>query len=61
MAWNQDLANAAQGQSQYLANNQIQSHTGANGSTPQQRIQAAGYTNPTSSGENAYAYCLVGR
>ena len=34
MAWNADLANAAQGQSQYMADNQIQSHTGADGSTP---------------------------
>ncbi len=29
LAWNQDLANAAQGQSQYKADNQIQTHTGA--------------------------------
>ena len=50
------LAVAAQGQSQYQATNQIQSHTGAGGSTSQQRIQAAGYTNSNSSGENAYAY-----
>ena len=56
LAWNQDLANAAQGQSQYEADNQIQTHTGADGSTTQQRIEAAGYTNPTSSGENTYAY-----
>ena len=56
LAWNQDLANAAQGQSQYEANTQTQTHTGANGSTPQQRIEAAGYSNPTSSGENTYAY-----
>jgi uncharacterized protein YkwD len=56
LAWNADLANAAQGQSQYMANNQIQSHYGANGSTPQQRMTAAGYTNITSSAENAYAY-----
>jgi Cysteine-rich secretory protein family len=56
LAWNQDLANAAQGQSQYEANTQTQTHTGGNGSTPQQRIEAAGYSNPTSSGENTYAY-----
>jgi hypothetical protein len=56
VAWNADLANAAQGQSQYMANNQIQSHTGADGSSPQQRITAAGYTNISSSAENAYAY-----
>jgi hypothetical protein len=55
VAWNANLANAAQGQSQYMANNQIQSHYGAGGSTPQQRITAAGY-NSTSSAENAYAY-----
>jgi cysteine-rich secretory family protein len=56
VAWNADLANAAQGQSQYMADNQIQSHTGANGSTPQQRMTAAGVNNITSSAENAYAY-----
>ena len=56
LAWNQNLANAAQGQSQYEADTQTQTHTGANGSTTQQRIEAAGYTNSTSSGENTYAY-----
>ncbi len=56
VAWNSDLANAAQGQSQYMADNQIQSHTGAGGSSPQQRMAAAGYSNITSSAENAYAY-----
>ena len=33
VAWNPALAVAAQGQSQYQADNQIQSHTGAGGST----------------------------
>jgi uncharacterized protein YkwD len=56
LAWNQDLANAAQGQSQYEADTQVQTHTGSGGSTTQQRIEAAGYTDPTSSGENTYAY-----
>ncbi len=56
VAWNAALANAAQGQSQYMANNQVQSHYGANGSTPLQRIQAAGYSNVVSNAENAYAY-----
>ena len=56
VAWNADLANAAQGQSQYMADNQIQSHTGAGGSQPQDRMTAAGYANITSSAENAYAY-----
>jgi uncharacterized protein YkwD len=56
LAWNAALANAAQGQSQYEANNQVQSHTGANGSTTLQRIQSAGYTGSTSNAENTYAY-----
>jgi uncharacterized protein YkwD len=56
VAWNSDLANAAQGQSQYQADNQIQSHTGSGGSSPQDRMTAAGYTNIISSAENAYAY-----
>ncbi len=56
VAWNSNLAAAAQAQSQYMANNQVQSHTGANGSTPLQRIQQAGYSNIVSNSENAYAY-----
>ncbi len=56
LAWNGDLANAAQGQSQYMADNQIQTHTGAGGSSPQDRMTAAGYSNITSSAEDAYAY-----
>jgi uncharacterized protein YkwD len=56
LAWNSNLAAAAQGQSQYQANNQVQSHTGANGSTSLQRIEQAGYNNVSSNGENAYAY-----
>jgi uncharacterized protein YkwD len=56
LAWNADLANAAQGQSQYMADNQIQTHTGAGGTSPQQRMTAAGYSNITSSAEDAYAY-----
>jgi uncharacterized protein YkwD len=56
VAWNANLANSAQGQSQYMADNKIQSHTGAGGSSPQDRMTASGYTNITSSAENAYAY-----
>ncbi len=56
LAWNADLAAAAQGHSQDMANTQVQSHTGSDGSSPQQRIQQAGYTGANSSGENAYAY-----
>jgi uncharacterized protein YkwD len=56
VAWNANLASSAQSQSQYMANTQTQTHYGAGGSTPQQRMEAAGYNNITSSGENAYAY-----
>src|SRR5262245_45214369 len=56
LAWNQDLANAAQSHSQDMETNGFQSHNGSNGSTPLQRITSAGYTNSTHSGENVYAY-----
>jgi uncharacterized protein YkwD len=56
LAWNADLAASALSQSQYQANNQIQTHTGAGGSSSQQRMQQAGYNNIASSGENAFAY-----
>jgi uncharacterized protein YkwD len=56
LAWNANLASAAQGQSQYMADNQVQTHTGAGGSSPQDRMTAAGYSNITSSAEDAYAY-----
>ena len=60
LTWNPLLAKAAKGHSQDLAdtnftadpNNPDLMHTGSNGSTPQQRIEAAGYTNWTTSGEN---------
>lgn len=56
LAWNDQLAQAAQGHSQDMATNQFQSHTGSDGSSPQQRVAAAGYANATAVGENAYAY-----
>ena len=56
LAWNPDLAAAAQAHSQDMATNQFQSHTGSDGSTPDQRMQQAGYTNASSTGENAFAY-----
>ncbi len=56
LAWNNLLASAAQGHSQDMANTQTQSHTGSNGSSPQQRMQQAGYNNIASSSENAFAY-----
>jgi uncharacterized protein YkwD len=56
LAWNSDLASSAQSQSQYEANTQTQTHTGSGGSTTEQRMQAAGYSNILSSGENTFAY-----
>ena len=56
LAWNPALAAAAQGHSQDMANTQVQSHTGSDGSSPDQRMEQAGYTNHNSTGENAYAY-----
>ncbi len=56
LAWNAQLAQSAQGHSQDMATNQFQSHTGSDGSSPQQRMQAAGYNNASSTGENVYAY-----
>jgi hypothetical protein len=56
LAWNAQLAQAAQAHSQDMANVQVQSHTGSDGSSPQQRIQQAGYANASTSSENAYTY-----
>lgn len=56
VAWNDDLADAAQSHSEDMADNQFQSHEGSNGSSPDDRIKAAGYNNAKSSGENAFAY-----
>jgi uncharacterized protein YkwD len=56
LAWNAQLTQSATGQSQYQADNGVQTHTGANGSNTQDREEAAGYTNQVSDGENAYAY-----
>ena len=56
LAWNDQLAQAATGQSQYQSDTATQTHYGANNSTPGQRIDATGYANRVSSGENAYAY-----
>ena len=56
LAWNDQLASAATGQSQYQANIGQQTHSGPNGESLGQRIQAAGYQNASNSTENAYAY-----
>ncbi|WP_165071639.1 CAP domain-containing protein [Paludisphaera rhizosphaerae] len=55
VAWNADLADAAQAHSDDMAANQYQSHTGSDGSSADDRIANSGY-NATSTGENAFAY-----
>lgn len=56
LAWNNALAQAAQGQSQYQADTGNQTHTGPNGSNLDQRLDGVGYSNRLVDGENAYAY-----
>ena len=56
LAWNDQLAQAATGMATDQAVNGFQSHTGSDGSTLGQRLDRAGYTNRTASGENTYAY-----
>lgn len=47
---NAALQSAAQGHADWLANHNASGHTGANGSTPQQRMYAAGYPQGPGSG-----------
>lgn len=56
VAWNGELAAAAQKQSQDQANTGVQSHTGADGSNLDTRLDRVGYDDRTVSAENAYAY-----
>lgn len=56
VAWSDQLAQTATGQSQDQANSGSQSHTGADGSGLDQRLDRVGYTNRSAAGENAYAY-----
>lgn len=56
LAWNGELAAAAQKQSQDQANTGVQSHTGADGSNLDTRLDRVGYDDRTVSAENAYAY-----
>ncbi|MDR3636339.1 MAG: carboxypeptidase regulatory-like domain-containing protein [Isosphaeraceae bacterium] len=56
LAWNDQIGQAAQGQSQYQASTGVQSHTGANGENLNQRLSDAGYGPTSSSGEDIYAY-----
>ncbi len=56
LAWNTQLAQAAQSHSQDMAVNGYQSHTGSNGSSSNDRMTSAGYTGAIRTAENAYAY-----
>jgi uncharacterized protein YkwD len=55
VAWNPDLAEAAQSHSDDMAANKYQSHTGSDGSSAEDRIRKSGFSG-TSTAENAYAY-----
>ena len=56
LAWNDLLAQAAQGHSVDMFQHNFQDHSGSDGSSPDQRIDATGYSQAVSSKENAYAY-----
>ena len=56
LAWNDQLANAAQGHSNDMSSNGFQSHNGSNGSTLDNRLDQAGYTNRKNASENVFAY-----
>ncbi len=53
VAWNDKLGDAAQEHSQDMANNRFQSHTGSDGSSPEDRIKARGFQ-AKSAAENAF-------
>jgi uncharacterized protein YkwD len=56
LAWNPKLAAAAQAHSDDMARNRFQSHTGSDGSSVEQRLDKAGYTDRIQASENAFAY-----
>ena len=56
LAWDDSLASSAKQQSQYQANNGIQTHQGPGEQNLNDRIASAGYSNDASYGENTYAY-----
>jgi uncharacterized protein YkwD len=56
LAWNSTLAGTAQQQSQYEADNQVQTHHGPGELSLEGRLDAAGYTGRVADGENSYAY-----
>jgi uncharacterized protein YkwD len=56
LAWSDTLASTALEQSQYEANNQVQTHDGPGEPDLAGRLGAANYNNPIVYGENSYAY-----
>ena len=63
LTWNAKLAGAALAHSQDMAQNgyiESDPHSGSDGSTPAQRVERAGYTGWTDTGENVAAGYTVG-
>jgi hypothetical protein len=56
LAFNANLIAAARGHSQDMVVNDFQGHTGSDGSTITNRVEAAGYTGWNALAENVYAY-----
>ena len=56
LAFNANLIAAARAHSQDMARNNFQGHTGSNGSSMVNRVEAAGYTGWNALAENVYAY-----
>jgi hypothetical protein len=56
LAFNASLIAAARGHSDDMARNDFQSHTGSNGSTMVNRVEAAGFSGWNALGENVYAF-----
>lgn len=56
LAWNEQLAKAAEDHSRDMAEKGFQSHTGSDGSTADQRMARHGYNGATRAAENAFAY-----
>lgn len=56
LAWSDSLGASAQQQSQYEADNGVQTHQGAGEASLEGRMNSAGYSNDLSYGENTYAW-----
>lgn len=56
LAWSDALGSSAQQQSQYEADNAVQTHQGSGEASLTDRIASAGYSNVSTYGENTYAY-----